>query len=52
MALNMNYQRAKLGYRGKTTQRYDAGVNNCKNIRLCVRVDWLVHTLVCKIEFC
>jgi len=45
IALNINYQRSKLGYRRKKTQRYDTAVHNCKNIRLGFKIgEWNTFT--------
>ena len=46
IALNINYQRSKWGYRRKYTQRYDTAVHKCKNIRLSVKTgEWNTHSL-------
>jgi len=89
IALNINYQRSKLGYQRKTNstlrhsssqsakisgftlkqgsethsslrqsnlqEQYQALLRSVKYEQLSiegVRLDWLAHTLVCKIEFC
>jgi len=45
IALNLNYQRYRLGYRRKIhTQRYDTAVHNCKNIRLSVKIGEKTHS--------
>jgi len=58
IALNINYQRFRLGYRSKYAQIYDTAVRNCKNIRLRItgrknRTHHCVRAIYnCKMKLC